>query len=61
MYRTSAIAASALFIGMAVAATYYRFFFHARGTFPITEFWCTLFFIGGGMVRSHCTAAVLPA
>lgn len=51
MYRTSAIAASALFIGMAVAATYYRFFFHARGAFPLTEFWCSLLFIGGGMVR----------
>lgn len=56
MYRTSAIAASALFIGMAVAATYYRFFFHARGTFPVTEFWCTLFFIGGGMVMMEMYA-----
>eukprot|EP00892_Ulva_mutabilis_P006968 jgi/Ulvmu1/4643/UM002_0374.1 len=56
MYRTSAIAASALFVGLAVAATYYRFFFHSQGMFPITEFWCTLFFIGGGMVMMEMYA-----
>jgi hypothetical protein len=35
-----------------VGATYYRFFFHAHSTFPVGEFWSTLFMIVGGMVRS---------
>jgi hypothetical protein len=51
VYRSSAVAATALFGGLAFAATYYRFFFHSGGTFPWLEFWSTLSMIFGGIVR----------
>jgi hypothetical protein len=53
-YKLSAIAATALFTGLAVFATYYRFFFHSGdyASFPYLEFWCTIAMIGGGVVRS---------
>jgi hypothetical protein len=51
-YKFSAIAATALFCGLAVFATYNRFFYHASDydTFPWVEFWSTIAMIGGGVV-----------
>ena len=58
-YRFSAIAATALFVGLAAFATYYRFFYHTGdyATFPWAEFWATIAMIGGGVVRP-CTLVV---
>jgi hypothetical protein len=52
-YKLSAIAATSLFIGLAVFATYYRFINHGGNvsSFPVLEFWCTIAMIGGGVVR----------
>jgi hypothetical protein len=61
----SAIAASALFAGLACFATYYRFFYQHGGEsfdFPWLEFWSTIAMIGGGVVRAlQSPHAVLPA
>jgi hypothetical protein len=53
LYKSSAIAASLMFAGLAIFATYNRFFYHSGdyATFPWLEFWGTIAMIGGGVVR----------
>lgn len=48
------MAATAMFFGLAVFSTYYRFFFHSAdyNGFPMIEFWSTIAMIGGGVVRT---------
>jgi hypothetical protein len=42
-----------MFAGLAVFATYNRFFYHSSdyAVFPWLEFWGTIAMIGGGVVR----------
>lgn len=45
-------------MGLAVFATYYRFFYHSQDytTFPVGEFWATIAMIGGGVVAMEMYA-----